>query len=83
MVEGQNIKHENFRMAEVSKLRIHERSNIERPNLLVLVTKIGKKIKKIDLYQTANIKIGKVATRTIPKLPILEAKFWFCKLKKF
>ena len=30
-------------MAEVSKLRIHERSNVERPNLLVLVTKIGNK----------------------------------------
>ena len=36
-----NLK--NFRMAEVSKLRIHERSNLERPNLLVLITKIGNK----------------------------------------
>ena len=30
-------------MAEVSKLRIHERSNLERPNLLSLITKIGNK----------------------------------------
>ena len=28
---------------DVSKLRIHERSNVERLNLVVLVTKIGYK----------------------------------------
>ena len=74
-------------MAGVSKLRIHERSNVERQNLLVLVTKIGnnnrKKSRKIDLYQTANIRISKIATRTILKLPIFRTKFWFSKLKKF
>ena len=30
-------------MAEVSKLRIHERSNVERPKLLVLVTETWNK----------------------------------------
>ena len=35
-------------MADVSKFIIHERSNVERLNLLVAVTKIGKKLKKMS-----------------------------------
>ena len=54
-------------MAEVSKLNIHERSNVERPNLLVLVTKIG----------------NKPARRKIKKLPILGTQFWFFQIGKF
>ena len=31
--EGQNFEQSNFRMADISKLKINERANVERPNL--------------------------------------------------
>ena len=31
--EGQNFEQLNFRMANISKLKINERANVERPNL--------------------------------------------------
>ena len=31
--EGQNFEQQNFRMADISNLKINERANVERPNL--------------------------------------------------
>ena len=33
MGEGQNFEQWNFRMADISKLKINERANVARPNL--------------------------------------------------
>ena len=77
-------------MEDVSKLRIHERGNVERLNLLILVTKIGNKNwknwfifnGKYENWQNCK-QCGISNGRTILKLPILGVKFWFTKLKKF
>ena len=57
------------------------RFEIENSNLKI-------KIEKSDLYQAANMRIGKIAghaeyrmAKTISKFPILGAKFGFSKLK--
>ena len=77
-------------MVNVSKLRFHERSHAERPNLLVLVTTIGNK--NLENLFISNGKYenwknseqcGISNGRTIQKLPILRAKFCFSKLTKF
>ena len=77
-------------MADVSKLTVHERSNVERPNLLVLVTKIGNKNflnwfisnSKNENWQNCE-QCGISNGRKIQKLPILRAKFWFPESKIF
>ena len=33
MGEGQNFEQQNFRMTEISNLKINEHANVERPNL--------------------------------------------------
>ena len=49
-------------MAEVSELRIHERSNVERSNLLVLITKIvNNNWENWFISNYKNIRIGKIA----------------------
>ena len=49
-------------MAEVSELRIHERSNVERSNLLVLITKIvNNNWENWFISNYNNIRIGKIA----------------------
>ena len=69
-------------MTDVSKLRIRERLNVERPNLLVVVTKIGNKNwddwfisnDKYEIWKNCE-QCGISNGRTIPKLLILRAKF--------
>ena len=76
-------------MADVSKLRIHERLNIKRLNLLVLVTRIGNenwenwfiwKGKYENWQHCEQIEIAN--RRIISKLPVLGAKLWFSKVSQ-
>ena len=76
-------------MADDSRLRIHERSHVERLNLLVVVATIGNKnwenwFKSKGKYNWQNCEQSVISNgQTIQKLPILRAKFWCSKLKKF
>ena len=75
-------------MADVSNLKINQRSIVERPNLRI--TKIGNKnwehwfISKGKYGNWQNYEQSGMSNgRTIPNLSIFRAKFWFSKLKKF
>ena len=77
-------------MIDISKLRFHEHWYVERPNLLVLVTTIGNKKWENWFISNGNYEnwenceqCGISNGQTIPKLPILRAKFLFSKLKRF
>ena len=48
-------------MADVSNLKINDRSNVERRTYESLKKEI--KIERIDLYQRANMRIGKISIK--------------------
>ena len=49
-------------MADVSNLRINQRSNVEWPNFRI--TRIGNKnLENLYLYQRANMRIGKITSK--------------------
>ena len=75
-------------MANVSNLRINQRSNVERPNLRV--TKIGNKnledwfVSKGENKNWQNCEQCGISNgRRTSKLLIFGVKFWFAKLKTF
>ena len=55
MGEGQNFDGSNFRIADISNLKINERANVERPNLRESLQQEMKFISK------GNIKISEIA----------------------
>ena len=67
-------------MVDFSKLRFHERSYVERPNLLVLVTTIGNKNWKNWFISNGKYENWENCEQCgisngLAKLPILRAKF--------
>ena len=52
--EGQDFEHCNFRMADISNLKINERANVERPNLRQSLQY------KMKFISKGNMKIGEI-----------------------
>ena len=55
VTQGQNFEHINFRMADISNLKINERANVERPNL-------RKSLQYKMESSKGNIRISKIAS---------------------
>ena len=78
-------------MADVSNLKINERSNVERPYLWV--TKIENENWEnwyVYIYWGANMRIGEISSSAeywmdeqLQNLPIFRAQFWFSELNFF